>query len=764
LVLWLGTVAWLAAVAGAAGQGGPALTIKSVDVTGLVQTRRVFVDDLTGVRPGQPLDRPALDAAVTRLLGTGRFLTATYTIDPQADGAAVTFEVHERTAVTAVRFQGNARFKGSQLEEVVEVKVGEAIDWFAVRDGRDAILHKYRTEGFGDAAVEFDRELLERTGELVYTIEEGPRVQIREIRFEGNTTFDDKRLAREIQTKTKFWFLRAGSFDQDKIDADVARLQNFHRDEGFLDARASYRREAGEKPGDLRVVFVIEEGTRYAIEDLQFAGHTVFSTDELLDLIDSAVNATVNRPQVDADARTIRTRYWELGYIDARVRAVRVFSEAPALVRITFEIVEGEQFRVGRIVVRGNARTKDKVVRRELNLYPPDDLLDLNEAREAERRLLETRVFSSARVLPVGEEPGVRDLVIDVQEAEKSGDFIFGVGVTSNSGLVGTIVLDLLNFDLFDTPRSWEEFFKFRALHGAGQRLRLELQPGTEVSRFRIDFTEPYLFDKPLRFDTGLYLFERDRDDYDEGRIGTNISIGKRFERGRLRGWSGELALRLEQIQIDDIELFTSREVREDEGSSFLTSLKASLVRDRTDSRFLPSVGDRFLISYEQTGVLGGDYTFGEFRSRYSWFKTLREDALERKSVLELYTEGGAIVGDAPVFERFFAGGTGSIRGFEFRGIGERDGLDDTNIGGDYLILAGAEYSFPLIGENVRGHVFLDSGTAGAGQYRAAVGAGIRLTLDVLGPLPIELNLAAPISQDSDDDEQVFSFVIGRIF
>jgi len=116
------------------------------------------------------------------------------------------------------------------------------------------------------------------------------------------------------------------------------------------------------------------------------------------------------------------------------------------------------------------------------------------------------------------------------------------------------------------------------------------------------------------------------------------------------------------------------------------------------------------------------------------------------------------------VIETFYAGGTGSLRGFEFRGVGEHDGIDENNIGGDFLVLLGAEYTFPLIGDNVRGHVFLDTGTVGSGSYRAAVGAGIRLTINVLGPVPLEFNLAMPVSSDDDDDEQVFSFLIGTLF
>jgi outer membrane protein insertion porin family len=224
------------------------------------------------------------------------------------------------------------------------------------------------------------------------------------------------------------------------------------------------------------------------------------------------------------------------------------------------------------------------------------------------------------------------------------------------------------------------------------------------------------------------------------------------------------LALRVEGVNIDDVDLFTSSEIRDDEGGNMMTSLKGTLVRDRTDSRFIPSSGDRLRLSYEQVGILGGDHVFGKLIAAYSWFKTMRTDALERKSVLHLRGEGGVIVGNAPVFERFFAGGTGSIRGFEFRGVGEHDGIDDNNIGGDYLALFGAEYSFPVYGDNLRGHVFLDSGTAGSGTLRASVGVGVRLTVDLLGPLPLEFNLALPVSSESEDDEQVFSFLIGTLF
>lgn len=757
----LGVWALAAGLAGAAQQ--PA-RMASVEFVGLNRVTVSYCQDITGVKAGGVFDKASLDEAATRLLRTGRFQAATFKTEETPDGIRVVFEVKERPTITAIQFKGNSKFRDGQLKEVVTQKIDEPADWFAVRDGRDAIMAKYKEAGFGDVQVSFDQSAVEKSGELLYTLFEGQKVVIRKIRFEGNTNIEERKLKKELETKTYIWVFRTGAFDKDIAEADTARVQNYYRDRGYLDAKAGHFTELAANGADLTVVFTIEEGTLYSLESIDFRGQSALAEDELRGLIRSRQAAPVDRPQIDADAKAVQERYGSLGYIDARVRPIRVFSETPGLARLTFEIEEGEQFRVGKVVVRGNTRTKDKVVRRVLNLYPPDDLFNLSEAKEAEKRLVETRIFSSAKVIPVGEQPGVRDAVMDVVESEKAGDFLFGIGVTSNSGLVGSVVLDMQNFDLFDSPRTWAEFFKLRSFFGGGQRLRIELQPGSQVNRFRIDFTEPHLFDKPLRYDLSLFYFERDRDGYNETRVGESSSFGKRFEKGILQGWSGELAFRTEHVKIDDVALFSSSEIRDDKGGNLLEGTKGTLVRDRTDSRFAPSKGDRFRISYEQLGLFGGDHQFGKLAGSYNWYTTLLTDRQERKHTLQLRAESGFIIGNAPVFERYYAGGIGSIRGFEYRGVGERDGIDRNNIGGDYLLLLGSEYSYPLYEDNLRGHIFLDSGTVGSGAFRAAVGTGVRFNLNFLGPLPLEFNLAFPFLSDAEDEEQIFSFAIGGIF
>jgi len=762
LVVSAWTGPWSSAQQPAAG------TIDAVEIEGHERVTETYLRSVIRTAPGDALDQAALDEDVRRLLRTGHFLTADAATEARDGRLVVVFRVTERTVLTDIRFVGNEKIKDKKLLEQVPLAVGDPVDAFGVREGRDNIVTAYREKGYGSIRVEHDAALLSETGELVYTIEEGPRVRVRRILFEGNETVGEDELRRLVETKTYLWIFRDGNFDEDRVEQDAAAIQNHYHDEGYLDARASYRVEPGETLEDLTIVLVISEGARYQVETISATGNTVFSAEELLADLETAQGRYLRRYELDRDVRDIQAHYGDNGYIYADVRAVRAFSETPGLVLVNIEIVEGEQYRVRRVVPRGNETTKDKVVRRALNLYPPDDLISLTELREAEQRLRETQIFSLVNISPVGEQEGVRDLVIDVEESPRAGDFIFGIGANSNSGAVGSIVLDVKNFDLFDWPRSFKEFVKLRAFHGAGQRLRLEVQPGTELNRFRIDFVEPYFLDMPVRLGTSLYYFERGRESYDEVRVGGLVSLGKRLEKGWLKDWYAEVAFRIEDVEVDDLDLFAPRDVRDAEGSNFISSVKATLVRDRTDSRFVPTKGDVLRLSWEQYGIFGDEYLMSKVMGSYTWHKTLLTDVKDRKHVLSLRGDLGGIFGDSPPFERFYAGGIGSLRGFDFRGVSPRQGLGDDPVGGEFLALFKTEYSFPLYADTLRGLVFTDMGTVeedfGINSWRASVGVGVRLQIDFFGPVPLEFDLAVPIAKDDDDEEQVFSFFIGATF
>lgn len=752
--------------AGAGASEVQGLPVGQVLVSGNKLMGEEFILGQLRTRVGQPYDERTVQEDVRSLLRLGRFDNVIATRQVADGKVMVTFAVVEKPEVQSVEFVGNKAYADKELWTELDFAAGDALDRYRVNQGRAAIERLYKQAGYNYVTVEVDEQVLRDQWRVVYRIVEGPQVRVRKIRFEGNRAFSRQRLKKHIQTKTWAWVFRSGRYDAEQVQRDADDLRNFYRKAGYLDGQVTPRLEFRPNRTDLDVTFLISEGPRYLVRAFHFEGNSVFSDDELL----ATMKLRVGRPYIHdvatADVKRIAQQYGDLGYIYARATPDWVYAAGEDAVDVTIKLSEGDLYRVGRIVVRGNEQTQDRVVRRELRFYSGQPY-NVSTVEKAEQRLYETRLFSDAKITPLGEEPGLRDALVEVTETETS-TLLFGVAVGSDNGVMGNISIENRNFDLFDWPRSFGELFRGRAFKGAGQTMKLQFEPGTEVTRGRIDFREPYLFDRPISLGVSGYVFQRGRPEFTEERGGGMVSFGRRFQKGFLKDWIGEIALRAELIDIGGTDLWTAREILADAGSSTMTSAKVSLVRDRTDSFFRPSQGDRFSVSLEQAGVLGGDYSFSKLSMGYWRHYTLRTDVFDRKSILSLRGKGGYIFGDVPVFERFFGGGIGSIRGFAFRGVSPRAGLADDRVGGKFLLLSGAEYSFPIYGKSLRGLLFTDMGTVeddfGLTEWRVSVGFGARILIHYFGPIPLSFDFGFPISKGADDDEQVFSFTFGATF
>lgn len=742
--------------------------IERIEFRGLISMDPIYLQGVAGIKAGAIWDRAAITEACRRLAATRKFEGTPYA-EPREEGGnlILVFVVNERPFVTSIDFVGNQAFKTGDLLREIDLEVGSPISVFLTRQGRQQIEQKYREAGYAYVSVELDDAILRDEHRVLFRISEGPRVQVREIRFEGNTAFGDIRLQSQIETATWIWLFRTGAYDPETVERDAAAIKAFYVARGFLNARVGHRIDFEvDDETHLILTFQIEEGLQHIIETVEYAGNTVFDDSVLESMMQSTIGSIVDADILKADHDRLLMEYGRLGYLYVHVSLSHVFSETDGYIHLTVRIDEGDQYRVGRIQVRGNRHTRDNVIRRELRFFP-EDLYDTEAVRKAEQRLVETRLFNEAHITPEGKTPGVREALVTVEEADTT-MILFGIGVTSNSGVVGSISIEQRNFDIFDWPRTSKEFFSFRSFRGRGQTMRLSLEPGTELTRGRLEFREPYLFDREIGLGLGVYVFERGRQEYDERRIGFTTSFDKRWREGPLEGWAGEIAFRFENVNITGADPFTSREILEDEGDNWLTSVKGSIVHDRTDSFWLPSEGDRLKLSVEQVGALGGDHTFTKAMGTYDHYWTVKTDTFGRKHVLQLGATLGQIFGDAPVFEKFFAGGIGSIRGYEFRGISPRDGFRDDRVGGDFMLLANAQYSFPLVGKTMRGVTFLDMGTVeeefGLRSWRASVGIGARIYVKYFGPIPLSFDFAFPIASEDVDDEQVFNFSFGTTF
>jgi len=676
--------------------------------------------------------------------------------------------------IRSIEFIGNRKYKKNVLLQRLGFVAGERLDPYLAEGGRTTIAEVYQKIGFAFVKVTLDREKLPQ-GRLVYVIDEGPRVKIASVKFMGNEHVKTSTLKKLIKTKTNKWFYWPFYYTQEAVQEDIEKLRKFYYEKGFLDYKVEAKKEFSEDNSKVHVTFMIDEGPAYRIERIIFVGNEFFSEEQLRESLELSKGQIYLKREVDRETGRIRRLYHEQGFLDAQLEQRPKFSEQADAntVIVEFNITEGRRFRIGRIDITGNELTQDRIVRRVLDEYDftPGQWYNANMAPKQGNGKLEyyvQRMVLAEEVIirpvtPEDGDPNRMDVRVDVKEG-LTGMIKPGVGVSSDSGMIGQLVYEQRNFDIKDAPESFKELITMRSFRGAGQHFRIALMPGTQVSQYSVSFREPYLYDRPTSLDLAGSSWGRWRESYDEKRLRGQIGLEQR----RKNLWRRDISLRAENVEVHSLDYDAPQEIRDVKGNNMLVGIRAGTGKMATDDRYNPTTGFSFNTSYEQ---VTGDHTFGVLNGVYIRYITLHEDVLERKTVLAAKVRAGTIVGNAPPFEKFYAGGTGiyGIRGFEYRGVSTR-GLQ-TNvslprqidpIGSDWIFLANTELTVPLIGENFSALFFVDSGTIDSGTYRLSVGGGIQIMVpQIFGPVPMRFELATPISKDDSDEPQMFSFSVG---
>jgi outer membrane protein insertion porin family len=356
----------------------------------------------------------------------------------------------------------------------------------------------------------------------------------------------------------------------------------------------------------------------------------------------------------------------------------------------------------------------------------------------------------------------LRTLPIDIDPQEtQTGRLMFGVGVNSDAGLVGNVTVDEQNFDWRNPPSSWEDVMEGRAWRGAGERFRLELVPGTQVQRYMITYQDPYLNDQPISFGLSGFYYQRIYTEWTENRVGGSVSLGYQFT----HDLTGTVRFQGQDVTIGHPE-FPVPDLLEVLGRNPLYTFSASLQHDTRDNPFMATEGHLISASIgENLGAFQYPNASVEFSQ---FFKIFQRADRSGNHVLNLDLRAGYTGDNTPIFERFYAGGFSSIRGFAFRGVTPRDPVFGMGVGGDFQLLATAQYMFPITADDMlKGVVFVDAGTVEptitqwTQQVRVAPGFGLRISIPMMGPAPIALDFAFPLNQQPGDVTQVFSFFVG---
>ena len=362
--------------------------------------------------------------------------------------------------------------------------------------------------------------------------------------------------------------------------------------------------------------------------------------------------------------------------------------------------------------------------------------------------------------LGVGPYPGnYADLEIDLRETQ-TGRFMFGVGVNSDLGMTAQVIVDERNFNWRRYPRSLDDVVNGTAWRGGGQQLRIEAIPGSQVQRYMVNFTQPYLMNTPISFNLSAYLYDRRFFDWDEERLGGRVGLGYRLTPDvSLSG-----ALRLENVDITNPRVLGVSELDRALGQSSLYSGRVSLTHDTRDLPFAPTQGHYLEFSFEQAfGTF--DYPRGQVDFRRYFLISERPDRSGRHTLANSL-RFGVTGSQTPIYENFFAGGYSTLRGFRFRHASPKD--NDVIVGGEMSLLGSTEYLFPITADDMlKGVFFVDYGTIEENlhinwdDFRVAVGFGFRVNVPAMGPAPIAIDFAIPLAREDTDRIQNFSFFVG---
>jgi outer membrane protein insertion porin family len=757
-------------------------TVKEVRVRTIDQFGTDASDVLSycSVKAGAEVSQEALSKDVRALLDTGRFGYAGVELEKVADGYNVIYVVKRR-----YRFQEPLAIKGAdffsetKIRKLAELNSGDYIDEPLLTTKAAKIRDEYVKKFFPGVKIGTEIQPIEGSAgfaNVTFTIEEGERTKIRAYRFTNNPSVPEVELRSSFGQRPWYdprgWFSDTPVSQQDLEDARQL-AEDIYKNHGFLDAKVAF--PVPEKVGKEKVdmVFDVTEGDVYTVESTAVRGVKLFPEHEV-----QAASARLRtdmvagQKEIEDAAKDVRDYYGSRGYVDTSVRVIKEpIAGKPGRMAITFEVREGELVYIRNIVIRGNNKTKDKVIRREI-LVSPGEIMNEVRVQTSENRLKNLGYFSNVRHVTEQGEGNKRDLVYEVEE-QRTGNFMVGAGFSSEDGVVGFVEVTQSNFDILN----WGDFT------GAGQKARLGVEAGTRRQTAEVSWTEPWFLDRPLALTVELYRRMRWYDEYDEIRTGGSVGLSYPVKLGRVGA-----RYTLELVQMDDVDdgLWYTEDglsstpstwggtanqyfqYQEDQyGDNLDSVLRLYWAHDTRDKAFVPTRGYQTTVFGEASEGAIGDNEFYRMGVNYKhwfsmpWFKHV----LSLRGRLETVD---AYSGELPIYERLFLGGPRTIRGVEYRDVGPKlfdYSGDHATVGGQTLSLVTAEYTIPVF-KAVRFATFMDAGALGEDAFDPQLGDlcvsfGVGLRIDIPG-FPIRFDFAkAVVEDDSYTDDEFFSFAIG---
>jgi outer membrane protein insertion porin family len=672
-------------------------------------------------------------------------------------GKHIVYHIEERQRVKVIDYDGSKQVDIASIEELLDernlrIRTDTFADQTAVRKVKGVIQELYGQKGYNDAQVEPIYTPLAGGPNLVqltFNVKEGPKYKIREIGFEGNSAFSDRKLRGQMkENKQKTWLsfiLGSGTYQDAKFAEDAEAVENFYQNEGYVKARVGTPQVSiiedsrDGKSRWIRVSIPVDEGQRYRIGKLSITGTSVMKPDALLTLTKLKTGDYYNREKLNKAFQSLQEVYGTYGFYEWTPLPKYAFPnedpktdkpltpDAPAVVDLELEMQEGPLYHVNRITFTGNSTTRDNVIRREMRVYEAG-VFNMKALQDSIRRLNQLGYFKPFEGKEGEWNVETRpDHKVDIKlkfEEQNRNQLAFGAGVSQFDGFFGQLSFQTSNF------------------LGRGETLGVSLQRGSQARQYQIAFSEPYLFDRPITVGVDLhkrqYIFPIQ---FTQDATGGNFVVG--FP---VSDWSRIfLGYSYEQISVYDINpryldpnvLANSPALRDSlligqGGRRKVSKVSPSYIFNTVNEPIFPSKGTRYTAALDVAGI-GGNTEYLQARSEGIWYVPLtRRMSLGLRAEAQYIRPYGSTT-TLPIFEKLFLGGEYTIRGFDIRSVAPRDPNSGLLTGGNKTMVFNAEYYINIVGP-VRLLFFYD-----AGQVRN-IGESFRWNEDILEavqpPLP----------------------------
>ena len=775
-------------------------TIEAIEFKGLKALSEDTLRYYLGLAPGQPLDEDALNKNIKKLWDRNLVDDVQVESVPTAAGVRLVITVAERPILRSIDYQGIKRISKTDLQDKlttqhVRVHEGEPLSLGELQRVKSLIEEMYGEKGYRFATAQYTvSDVAANEKKVVFTVDEGDRVRISDIEFEGNTVFSDSRLRLVMKNTKESAFISRISkkdlYDPAKLQEDLDKVREVYRGTGYknivigdpkIEVRAlnAAGKTSKEQQRRMFITIPIEEGDRWKFGQVSIEGNKVYPSTALLKPFEHKTGGWLRSGTIDDGVKAISDAYHNTGYIFARIDPELIEREG-RVADVVVHVTEGDQFKVGRIEFQGNDRTKDKVLRREIRTYE-GGLVNVTAIRNSVTKVNQLGYFKLSEENPVDIDTDTEkkkvNLLFKGTESDRT-ELQFGGGWSQLDGFFGQFAISTKNF------------------LGRGEQVGVSVQTGKINNYYDLSYSVPWFLDRAQSIGVRAYKqsFDYNLDSNLERYIrdskGIVLTYGRNFKLFQSASISYNFSKYNDETQVTIPPLVPGQTPppagQPQPGSVVSTpyrinnsSLRPAYVFDSRDNPFEPVKGQKISLAVEYAGgFLGGNNQFYRPEVGYSIFQPVTN--YPARTIFALNAEAGLIRpygGTAiPVLERFFLGGENSLRGHRYRSIFLRDKngnpLRDVNgviLGGDKYLQFNLEYHF-LLGGPFRVLLFTDAGNVyGQGQafnlsnLRYTAGVELRVLLPVFGA-PLRFIYAKNLDPLPQDSFESFQFSIGTSF